>query len=499
MAPPKVPDGWEVETPQAIPEGWEVEKPADAPTSPVEPGTPLDKALKAQTGDVVTVDTPTGPAKFTRSGSRFMTGDELSTAMKSGPGPGERVLEGALSFLSGGGPLLDEMAGYSKAIDPRVGMKHLAGKVTGDAAPSPLEVYRRARDSARRDVSMATRNASPVADVMGLKVPVLPALGAIAPTLATGNPATVLGRIGLSGVLGAEQAVGGSQADLTRGEVADFGKDVLVGGGAGLAAGGAAEGLSAPFRMLSGKLGTLAGEAKDAVAAATQKTKDEAVKSAVGGLGRVVATQGNSMETVLEALRNPQWFDDATVQAAYRLAESPEGKVLLSRAAQNNMAKLTQSLNAEDAARQALDAAKSAAAPSAVASEVAAKTAPSAILSDVGGKAWKSIGQRALLGAAGSGLGAGAAWLTGADPKVGAGIGASAGFMPQGALQFMRNQAASPTVRYGATSLIGRLLESEAGGVAKGAAMVSPLGQQGARETADEREEASISAFLNGG
>lgn len=464
------------------------------PAPDVEPGTPLDKALKAQTGDVVTVDTPTGPAKFTRSGSRFMTGDELSTAMKSGPGPGERVLEGALSFLSGGGPLLDEMAGYSKAIDPRVGMKHLVGKVTGDTAPSPLEVYRRARDSARRDVSMATRNASPVADVMGLKVPVLPALGAIAPTLATGNPATVLGRIGLSGVLGAEQAVGGSQADLTRGEVADFGKDVLVGGGAGLAAGGAAEGLSAPFRMLSGKLGTLASEAKDAVTAATQKTKDEAMRSAVGGLGRVVASQGNSMETVMEVLRNPQWFDDATVQAAYRMAESPEGKILLSRAAQNNMAKFAQSLEAEASARGALGAANAAAAPSAVASEVASKTAPGAILSDLGEKAWRSVGQRALMSAAGGAAGGALGWATGMDPKWTAGIGAGAGYATPGTLQFLRNQAASPTVQYGATSLIGRLLESGTGGVAKGASAVSPVAQK----AKDEAEEESIQAFLRG-
>lgn len=472
---------------------------AQATPRAAEPGTPLDKALREQAGDVVTVETPTGPARFTRSGSRFMSGDELSTAMNSGPGPDERVLEGALSFLSGGGPLMDEMAGASKAMNPVELAKYLASKVGGRNAKSPLDTYRNERDSVRRDVAMATHHASPVADVMGLKVPVLPALGAIAPTLAAPNPATALGRIGLSGAIGAEQAVGGSQADLTRGEAADFGKDVLVGGGAGLAAGGVAEGLTAPFRMLSGKLGSLASEAKDAVTAATQKTKDEAVRSAVGGLGRVVATQGNSMETVMDVLRNPQWYDDATVQAAYRLAESPDGKLLLSRAAQNNMAKLTQSLGAEDVARQALGAASDAAAPGAVAAEVARKTAPGAIASDVGGKFWKSVGQRAVLGAAGSGVGAGAAWLAGEDPKVGAGIGATAGFMPQGALQFMRNQAASPVVRYGASSLVGNLLNAEAGAVAKGAAAISPVAQQGARATADEREEDAISAFLNGG
>ncbi len=133
--------------------------------------------------------------------------------------------------------------------------------------------------------------------------------------------------------------------------------------------------------------------------------------------------------------------------------------------------------------------AANAAQPAAVGAEVAAKTAPDAILKDVLGKGWRSVGQRAALGAAGSGLGAGAAWVAGEDPKVGAGIGATAGFMPQGALQFARNQAASPVVQHGANSLIQNLLEQGAGAAGKAA--------QAATGAFSQDEDDAIQAFLS--
>jgi len=462
-------------------------------------GSPLDRALAEQTGDIVTVETPTGPAQFNRSGQRILSSEEARQGMDAAAQGGKiRALEGALSFASGGGPLLDEMRGLGEALDPSRLGETARRALAGEQVEGPIDTYRRVRDSTRNEVNRATRNASPVVNVAGVSIPVLPALGAAAPSLLAPNPAGVLGRIASAGVQGAESALGTSTADLTRGEGGQLAKDVALGGGIGLASGGVAEAMGAPLRALSRATGAEASAAKDAVTAATQAAKDKAAASALGGVGRITATQGNSMETVMEVLRNPQWFSDDVVQEAYAIAQSPEGKLMLSRAASNNLSKLRQSFAAETPAREALATAQAAAAPQAVASEVAQKTALPAIAEDVGGKFMRSVGQRAALGAAGSALGAGTAWLTGGDPRTGAGIGATAGFMPQGVLQFARNQAKSPAVQYGANTVMSGLLNRGAGLLSKEASVLTPIAEQ-SRPSLDEREQDAITAFVEGG
>lgn len=222
------------------------------------PGSPLELALREQPGDVVTVETPTGPAKFTRSGARLFTPEESQQMFDANEARfKERALEGALSFLSGGGPLLDEIAGFTAGMD------------RDDA--SGFNAYRRARDSARRDVARATRNASPTVEMFGAKVPVLPLAGAALPSLLAPNPAGVLGRIAATGAVGAGQAAGESEADLTRGDVAGFLRDTGEGAGTGLVAGGAAEVLTAPMRMITKGAASRIGDA-----AAGQVEKDAA-------------------------------------------------------------------------------------------------------------------------------------------------------------------------------------------------------------------------------
>lgn len=462
-------------------------------------GSPLDQALATQQGDVVTVQTPTGEARFDRQGRPVRTAEEQAAQMDSGGARlKERLLEGGLSTLSGGGPFLDELAGATKAFSlPELARKAL-GAYRGESVELPMDTYRRTRDSARRDVASATRNASPTVSVFGAKIPVLPAIGAAVPSMLAPLPAGVMGRILSSGAQGAEAAAGDSTADLTQGEGDQFARDVGQGAKWGLAGGAGAEGLSAPLRGFARGTGREADLARQAVLDATQAAKDKAVRSATGDLGRLVATQGNSMESVMEVLRNPQWFTDEAVREAYAIAQSPEGKAQLSRAAINNISKLKGSFSAEPAVRDALGGAVSAASPEAVAGVVAQKTALPAIAEDVGGKFMRSVGQRAALGAAGSALGAGVSYATGQDPKTGAGIGATAGFLPQGVLQFARNQAQSPVVQYGANTLMRRLLNQGTGAASRAGSLMTPVAEA-AKPSREEQEQDAIQAFLSGG
>jgi len=452
-------------------------------------GSPLNKALLADKGEIVDVQTPTGPVKFNRQGQRVYSGDEYRQMMDAqdrsergqngGQGFKEWLMGGALSTLAGGGKLIDEIQGARKASGADGFSNWLTDKLAGTpsnmAAPSPVDVYRNERDRTRRDVARATDQTSPTVEVFGAKIPVLPVVGAALPQLFAPNPATWGGRVLASGTGAAIDEMGGSNADLTRGEGAQFVGDVGGAGAMGVGAGGAAEALGVPFRALSKRIGAEAGLAKDAVADATQAARDKAVRSAVGDVGRVTATQGNAMETVMEVLRNPQWFDDAVVQAAYKMAESPEGKLLLSRAAQNNMTKLAQSLSAEDVAREGLRSATSAAAPAAVAGEVAQKVAPGSIASDLGQKAWRSIGQRAALGTGGAAVGLAYSSITGSDRPTSMLVGAGLGNVGPGMLMFMRNQAKSPVVQFGALKATQGMLDSALSGLSAGSRAAAPV------------------------
>lgn len=456
-----------------------------------EPGSPLAKALAEQTGDVVTVETPEGPARFDRQGRRVMSFEDMpdigSNRIKT------QAMQGVLSVASGGGPLLDEGYGALKALGS-IGTPEKFG-----------DAYERGLGEARREVAQATRAVSPNVNVGGVDVPVLPVLGAAIPGLVAPVAATGLARIALSGGQSAYQAAGQSESDLTKGDFGGFAKNVGAGAGIGLLAGGAGEAVGVPLRALASRLGSEAGAARQATQEAIQTSKDKAVASAAGQVGRVVATQGNSMETVMDVLRNPQWYSDDVVQEAWRLAESPEGKLLLSRAAANNIDKLRQSLSAETVAREGLASANQAASPAAVAAATAEKVAPESLRADLAGRAWRSLGQRAALGFAGGAAGRGLDMLTGNDGNEGGFGGALIGAtLAPGGLQMMRNVAASPAFQTGANSYMQRLVDG-ATRVAPWASRTVPQAAQGAAGAVrgdrqlSEEEDVAVRAFLHGG
>lgn len=289
MAPPKVPAGWELEgqslasakTPPKPPEGWELEPPAGPAQGAVGvAGSPLERALTEQSGDVVTVETPTGPAKFTRSGDRFYDAEESQQMLDAGGARlKERALATAANMLGNGGLGGPQQAGLLAVTRPWI--KSTAARPDEGV----IEHYRRIRDATKRDLGEASRTSNVKPEIMGHKVDVLPLLASAAPSIFAPNPAGFLGRIALSGAVGAEQAANASEADLTRGEVLPLLKDTGRGLGYGLATGGVAEGVTAPIKFIARGAASRIGDSVATQAAKDAKAVADEIASTRGQLG----------------------------------------------------------------------------------------------------------------------------------------------------------------------------------------------------------------------
>lgn len=449
----------------------------EAEPEQVPTGSPLAKAMAEQSGNVVTVETPTGPARFTREGQPFVAPEEAKQRME---GPGldfrRRVLEGILSTASGS-PVFGRLAGATEAV-PAL----LRGQPVDEA-------YERGKREALLEAQRATAAASPT--VAG--VPVLPVVGGAATTFPAGAATSMAGRLALQTGLGATSAT-----DIGKGTAGE----ALTGAGLGLAFGAAGEAASAipasAGRYFGGKATAAAQLAEDLI----QKARDKAVASERGMLGRIVATQSNAADTILDVLRNPGNYDASTVASAQNILATPEGRVMLNRAAANNIAKLSEAFGQEPAQRAALESAVSAAQPQAVAAEAAQQLAPGALASDLAGRFGRSIGQRALLGAAG----AGAAELMGVDEWKGGLLGAT---IAPGALQMLRNVSKAPKFQAGAFGALESAATGSAGAI-RGATSVSGPAAIQARDNAyrallerfgiapQSKEELADEAFIRG-
>lgn len=265
-------------------------------------GSPLDRALKEQSGDVVTVNTPTGDVRFDRQGRRVLDSSELKSSMDSGGALfRQRVLEGALSTLSGGGPWMDEIKGAEDAVSAFPAW--LKAKFTGQQASDLGDSYRKGRDTVRREVLGATRNASPMLDlpIVG-KIPALPLAGAMAPALLSPMPATALGRVGFAGYQGAESALASTDADVTNGGARRAADDTLNGLKWGLGGGVGGEALGA----VANQIGRGAWDRLQGVKAA-QAAKDSAevaseIASLEGKLGGETQKASRMFENTQRAL-----------------------------------------------------------------------------------------------------------------------------------------------------------------------------------------------------
>lgn len=465
-------------------------------------GSPLDSALRDQPGDVVTVETPTGPAQFTRSGQRFYGGDELKQRMDSQePAFRQRMLEGATSLLSGGGPLMDEMRGAAAVVGAPALAQRAANALVGEPNEPAGDTYRRVRDDTRRTVDGATNNASPTFNVGKVKLPILPMVGAAVPSLFAPLAAGPVARIASATYQGGASAAADSRADLTQGDAKGFAKDTGMGTALGAVGGAAGELLGAPLRWLSRRTGGEASAAKDVLQGQIQSARDKAVQSARGQLGNNTAVQGNAMESVMEVIRSPGAFPHETVMDAMAFIQSPQGQQLLKRAVANNIDKSTGALAAEPGLRSALAEATQQMQPGAVAGELSSRLDPNAVMGDLGKKAWNSLGQRAAISAGGAAVGGLASMATGHDFSTGASMGGLSGFAAPGVLQFLRNQSRNPALQHTVNAYAERILNGGANAVSREGAAFAPVVNkdlESGQKQLDEEDERAVQAFLAG-
>lgn len=458
----------------------------------MEPDSPLAKALASQDGDVVTVETPTGPAQFDRQGNRVMSQDEVSQALDAGGGQlKQRALEGALSFLSGGGPLVDEAQGVKSAL------KRSMATLAGRDAVDPVTAYRQGRDTARKDVAQATRNASPDVNVMGVDVPVLPVLGAVAGAgpLAEG----VVPRLVAASYGAGLQGAGASEADLTKGDVGGVAQDAAISGVLGLGGQAFGEGIGAVSRPLTKALRGQSAAASQAVVDAQQAAANKAAQSAVGSVGGRTAGVANTMDRLMEIARNELGlYSPEQVAGALERLREPDMTALREQMARNLTAKAGNQGPQLEKARAEMIQAFQEAEPQAVAASAAAKLDPATQSRDFGRSLWKSIGQRALIAGATGAAGAGVSALTGGDTAKGglAGLAGGAFLSQPGVLAFLRNQAGNPARQ----ALINAMAANGAEAAGRGAAAIGRteglLAGRGATELTNE-ERRRVEAFLS--
>lgn len=458
------------------------------------PGSPLEKALASQSGEMVTVETPTGPAMFDRQGRRVSTGAEYAAA--SAPDDAkfkDWLLGGATAFFGSGGKLIDELRGADAAV--KTGMQ-VAG--AGGNPIEPMQMaYNQTRNETRKVVA-DQQAAHPIASVAG----------AVAPFLAAPSPATVGGRIVTGGASAAIDEVGGSTAD----DFTGLAKDVLMAGGGGMALSGAAEGLLAPLRWAARGASREADAAADVVQQAKLAELNRGTSSQIGTLRNIVGQEMSSVDAQLRVVNNPALHPPQRVQEALDFLASSKGRELLDRTAENSLDLAGSLANKEDAARAALAQSVTAANPNAVRAWTQTAVKPTTVASDVGRRFLKSQGERLALGAAGAGAGGLAGWLMGDDWKSGAGgaiFGGGLGFKaPPGTVAFLRNTFRSPAVQSSTNRVASDIFSGAAGVGSRGARSLEPGMAQEARQSAyaelmekwglrpESPEDASAKAFL---
>lgn len=455
------------------------------------PGSPLSLALKEQRGDVVTVETPTGPAKFTREGRPFLSPEEVRAKMQE-PNPGfrEKGLEGLLSFFSGGGPLIDELRGADAGA-----RSALRGEM------NPLDAYRQVRDQTRSDVSRATRNASPVVSIGGAKIPVLPALGAAVTNLLVPNPASILGRVALGAEQGAVQSLSEDESDLTRGEYGPAATAFLRGGGSGALVTGAMEPVGAGISKLTRGAGELVGDIVNTRAAKDAADVAGEVATLRGQLGAESQKASRLFENTQRAMAgtplnvtsgvpiNPQ-----VQQKAMLALSDPSAARLQEKVLERGIGELPGQTQKVMGLEHDL-AEKVALASDEAAGRTAEYFKPSAWEADIRPRVTRQIGN-ASIGAA-SGLPASLAMMAGGVSPghaltAGIGSGATLG-LSKGAITSARNALATPRVQ---TSALQQFIE-EATGARRGLQTAARTAGQAGREgrSLSDEEQASISAF----
>jgi hypothetical protein len=304
MSDPKIPDGFELVGPKAgIPEGFEL---VDGPDTGA-PGSPLDSALKSQTGDVVSVDTPGGAAQFTRDGRRVLSPDEQKTALDAGDARAKTAMgTRALSMINSAGmniaPYAAGAVGAAKSIGTR---------------ESLVDAFRRNKDSAQSTVDAADKESGLGWQIAG-KVP----------SMLVGGPATAVGRVALGAGLAGTEAFTRSRGTLGTPEGrAQVAEDTAKGAGIGALASGVGEVLSKPFAAAANRLGA------SSAANASRVSAEE-----LGGMSPTTSSQvDQAVAAADKAFANP-YASAASRTAAQQGAQTAQQGLAATTAAQTNAA-----------------------------------------------------------------------------------------------------------------------------------------------------------------
>ncbi len=440
---------------------------------------------------VRTIQTPTGKTYLDAQGRPVRTPQESQQMFDANEAKfRQRVLEGGLSTLSGGGTMMDELNGAMAVGDPR---QRREGEAMGDR-------YRRVRDTTRRDVDTATRNASPTVSVGDVELPGLPMVGAALPSLMAPLPGGAFARILSGGATAAIDQAGRSEVDVSRGDnLTDFAADLVKSGGMGLGFSGLAEGLALPARAIGRGATSQAAGAAQAAEAANAAKAAKALASAEGRAGGITTGGMSTLRAIDETAANINGkYTAQEVAAALAAQASPEMQAIREAANLNTIAKLPRYLPAQAKANAAMTTAAEAATPSVVALKTAGQLDPATAMSDWGEKAWNSVGQRAVGSAMGGAAGAGADWLMGNEHHQGGFLGIGAGVMSApGMVQFMRNTRASPVMLNMASRGLASAASSTVDLFAReglvGAAM--SRGAVATPETAPQRQQSAFEAL----
>jgi hypothetical protein len=274
----------------------------------------------------------------------------------------------------------DELSGLMSATDEthhalrqKLGLEDepekLADPLTGEPPPEKsilrrfAEAYRKGRGQQRdalKEASAAQPGISTGAEVLGAVMAPAPKMAALP---AGASRLQRMGRAGLAAApVGAAFGLGGSEADITEGEVGGAIRDTVIGGGVAAGTGAAFGGL------LHGPLSKLEGKEREAIEKAEKMAReslDAPERSARGALGGVVQAGHRDLE-VAQGAQSDALADPAISKALADFAASPEGIALRNRVLKSKAESLPGKLSEIDAKQAAFDAARAANTPEAI-------------------------------------------------------------------------------------------------------------------------------------
>lgn len=362
----------------------------------IAPDSPLAKAAAEQTGDVLEIQTPTGPWRGTREGVPVLSAEEATAHMD--PLLKERRLQGIASLAQGASLGLAGPVAGANAVKDRL-REYIGKKLTGEQAAPLGDTYQKAADSTRASLNEATREGSPTVRIpfTQAELPVLPMVGGMATMSPIGAASGAASRMLGMGYTGGLQSAGESDFDPA---------DTATGALASMA-------VAAPFEAAGGLAGYLAKRAglKSRAAHVADIGQDlskaeKAKASALGSVGSIGAQQQNALT----------WYDDVL---SGRIKVSPEVleraqsvdpamlQSLRDRAAMNAIERLGRLAPAEDAARAELAQAVEFAKPEAAAARSGERIASA--YTDQAQKVVSSVAPRVATGLAADVLGTGSA------------------------------------------------------------------------------------------